>query len=99
MKLAFVVHNEYFTPRVMDLLKEADIDYYTRWGEAHGKGHGTEPNIGRGGFPGTNAVLMIAFSEDAPLSALIQGIVAANKEITRAADNIRLFQLPLERIV
>lgn len=99
MKLAFIVHNEYFTPRVMNLLEDADIDYYTRWAQAHGKGHGTEPNIGSGGFPGTNAVLMIAFPEEAPLSALIKGITAANADITRAADKIRLFQLPLERIV
>lgn len=99
MKLAFVIHNEYLTPRVMELLKDAGIDYYTRWGQAHGKGPGTEPHVGSGGFASTNAVLMIGFPEDAPLAALIKAITAANEEITRAADKIRLFQLPLERIV
>jgi hypothetical protein len=99
MKLAFIVHNEYFTPRVMELLKNAGIDYYTRWDHAQGKGHGTEPHVGSGGFASTNAVLMIGFPEELPLSALIQGITAANEEISRAADKIRLFQLPLERIV
>ena len=34
-----------------------------------------------------------------PLEALIPAIQAANQEIQRAADHIRLFQLPLERIV
>jgi len=34
MKMAFIVHNEYFTPRVMHLLREAGIDYYTRWEHA-----------------------------------------------------------------
>jgi hypothetical protein len=99
MKLAFIVHDEYFTPRVMKLLGDAGIDYYTRWDHAQGKGHGTEPHVGRGGFPSMNAVLMIGFPEDAPLSALIGAITAANDEITRAGDKIRLFQLPLERIV
>lgn len=99
MKLAFVVHNEYFTPRVMELLKDAGIDYYTRWAQAQGKGHDTEPHFGSGGFASTNAVMMIAFPEEPPLSALIGAITAANAEITRAADKIRLFQLPLERIV
>lgn len=99
MKMAFVVHNEYFTPRVMELLKDAGIDYYTRWGPAQGKGHGTEPHVGSGSFASTNAVLMIGFPDDAPLARLIKAITAANEEITRSADKIRLFQLPLERIV
>ena len=38
MKLAFIVHNEYLAPRVMQLLKDAGIDYYTRWNRATGKG-------------------------------------------------------------
>jgi hypothetical protein len=99
MKMAFIVHNDYFTPRVMQLLKEAGIDYYTRWDRATGKGHGTEPHAGTGTYASTNAVLMIAFREDAPLEDLVRRIAAANQEMTRADDRIRLFQLPLERII
>jgi hypothetical protein len=43
--------------------------------------------------------MMIAFQDEAPLEALIRAITAANAEIKRAADRIRLFQLPLERMV
>ena len=99
MKIVFIIHSEYYTKRVMDLLDEAGIDYYTRWDHAQGKGHGTEPHLGRGSFASTNSVMMIAFREEAPLEALIQAIVAANSEIKRAADRIRLFQLPLDRMV
>ena len=42
MKLAFVIHNEHYTERVMGLLASCDIDYYTRWEHAKGKGHETE---------------------------------------------------------
>jgi len=42
---------------------------------------------------------MIAFEEEAPLEALVRGIQEVNREIRRAADHIRLFQLPLDRIV
>lgn len=42
---------------------------------------------------------MIAFEDEAPLEALIRGVKAENEAIKRAADRIRLFQLPLERIV
>src|SRR6187455_804495 len=99
MKMTFIVHNEYQTDRVMRLLKTAQIDYYTRWDHTTGKGHGTEPHLGTGSYSSTNAVWMIAFEEEAPLAALIDAIKAVNADITRAADRIRLFQLPLERVV
>ena len=99
MKMAFIVHNQYFTSQVMDLLKRVGIDYFTRWENAQGKGHGTEAHMGRGGFPSTNAVMMIGFREPGPLEALVREIEAANQIIPRADDRIRLFQVPLERII
>ena len=99
MKIAFVIHNEHYSTRVMQLLSDAGIDYYTRWEHTKGKGQGTEPHLGAGSFAATNCVLMIAFREEPPLATLIDGIDAANAGIKRADDKIRLFQLPLERIV
>ena len=97
--MAFIVCNSYFMERVMAILKDNGIDYFTSWDKAVGKGHGTEPHLGSGAHGSTNSVMMIAFEDEAPLAALIRGIEAANQEIRRAADHIRLFQLPLERIV
>lgn len=99
MKLAFIVHNDFLTPHVMELIKHAGIDYYTRWDRATGKGPGTEPHLGAGGYASTNSVLMIAFHDEAPLEKLVAAIAASNRDIKRADDRIRLFQLPLERIV
>ena len=99
MKMTFVVCNTFFMDRVMKVLKDNAIDYFTTWDNAKGKGHGTEPHLGSGAYGSTNSVMMIAFEDEAPLEALVRGITAANQEIRRAADHIRLFQLPLERIV
>ena len=99
VKLALVVCNSYFSDRVMQILKECGIDYFTSWDKATGKGHGTEPHLGTGAHGSTNTVTMIAFEDDAPLAALIGAIKASNQAIQRAADHTRLFQLPLERIV
>ena len=99
MKFAFVVHNSFYSPRVLELLKTAGIDYYTRWDEVKGKGHGTEPHLGEGSYQSINTVLMIAFEDEAPLATLIASITEANAQIKRPDDHIRLFQLPLERIV
>lgn len=99
MKIAFVVNNDVYAPRVMDILKALGIDYYTRWEQVKGKGHGTEPHLGTRSFPGLNSVIMIAFQEEGTLEQLIGEIKQANVEIPRPDDRIRLFQLPLERVV
>lgn len=99
MKMALLVCNTYFMDRVMRILQDNGIDYFTTWDNAKGKGHGTEPHLGSRAYSSTNSVTMIAFEDDAPLAALIGAVQAANQEIQRAADHIRLFQLPLERIV
>jgi hypothetical protein len=99
MKIALTVCNDVYTPRLMAVLHTLGIDYYTRWDNVTGKGQGTEPHLGTRSFPGHNSVLMIAFREEAPLEKLVAAIVEANKEILRADDKIRLFQVPLERIV
>lgn len=97
--MAIIVCNSYYMDRVMKSLKDNAIDYFTSWDNAKGKGHGTEPHLGSGGYGSTNSVTMIAFEDEAPLEALIGSIRTVNQEIRRAADHIRLFQLPLERIV
>jgi hypothetical protein len=99
MKMAFVVYNDYVDKQVVSMLSALDIDYFTRWEHVKGKGHGTEPHMGGGSFSSTNAALMIAFEDEAPLAALIQLIIAANEKARRADERIRLFQVPLERMV
>ena len=82
----------------MSLPAACNIDYYSRWEHAQGKGHKTEPHVGRGSFAILSGV-MIAFEEEGPSAALIDSIRSANAEIKRRADHIRLFQLPLEPMV
>lgn len=99
MQMAFIVCNSYFNDRVMRLLVANGIDYYTAWDHARGKGHGTEPHLGSGQYASTNSVTMIAFEDEKPLEALVRGIDEVNREILRPADRIRLFAMPLARIV
>jgi hypothetical protein len=99
MKMTFIVYYEHVDAQVMGMLKTLGIDYYTRWENLKGKGHGTEPHIGEGTYQRMNFALMIAFEDEAPLAALIDAITAANEKARRADERIRLFQVPLERIV
>ncbi len=99
MKIVYVVCTEVYEDRVMTILQHSGIDYFTCWEHVKGKGHGTDPHLGTRSFPGTNAVLMIAFQEEQSLEKLIAAVNDANLLITRPDDRMRLFQIPLERMV
>jgi hypothetical protein len=99
MKLTFLVYHDILDDRVTKALDELDIDYYTEWEGVKGKGHHTDAHLGNRPFPGYNIVRMIAFNEDAKLETLINKIKELNSLVERDDDKIRLFQVPLERIV
>jgi hypothetical protein len=99
MKLTFLVYHDILDDRVTKALAELNIDYYTGWEEVKGKGHHTDAHLGNRPFPGYNNVRMIAFIDEAILSQLINKIESLNGLVEREDDKIRLFQVPLERIV
>ncbi len=99
MKIAFLIHNDVYTGRIMELLDRHGVDYYTRWEHVKGKGHGTEAHLGTRSFPSLNSVTMIAFESDTMLELIVNEIREQNARVERADDHIRLFQVPLERIV
>ena len=99
MKLTFLVYHDILDDRVTKALKELEIDFYTQWEDVKGKGHHSDAHLGNRPYPGYNFVRMIAFVDEAVLSNLIEKIKELNKIVERDDDKIRLFQVPLERVV
>jgi hypothetical protein len=99
MKLTFLVYHDILDDRVTKALKELEIDFYTQWEDVKGKGHLTDAHLGNRPYPGYNFVRMIAFVDETILTKLIEKIAELNKIVERDDDKIRLFQVPLERIV
>ena len=99
MKFVFIVYHDVLDDRISNILSEIGIDYYTEWEEVKGKGHFTDAHLGTRPFPGYNCVRMIAFEEESKLQKLIEILEQFNKEIERKDDQIRLFQLPLEKVI
>ena len=99
MKLTFLVYHDILDDRVLKVLDELKIDYYTEWEDVKGKGHRTDAHLGNRPFPGYNIVRMIAFVDEDILTKLIEKIDDLNKLVERDDDKIRLFQVPLERVV
>ena len=92
MKMAFVVCNEFFIVEVMELLRSAEIDYYTRWTTPKARATARNRTWGPAHMEVTNSVLMIAFEDETPLEHLIELIGSLNARIVRPDDRIRLFQ-------
>lgn len=99
MKAVFIIYHDILDARVESALTGLGIDYYTKWEEVKGKGHATDAHLGTRVFPGYNFVRMIAFSDEELLQKVIAAVQQLNTEVVKEDDKIRLFQLPLERIV
>lgn len=99
MKLTFIVYHDILDNRISNALNELGIDFYTQWEDVKGKGHATDAHLGNRPFPGFNFVRMIAFTDDDLLQKLINKVNELNSIVEREDDKVRLFQLPLERIV
>lgn len=99
MKIIFLVYHDILDDRISNTLTELDIDFYTKWEDVKGSGHKTDAHLGNRPFPGFNFVRMIAFPEEELLEKLINKISELNKLVEREDDKIRLFQIPLERMV
>ncbi len=99
MKIIFLVYHDILDDRIDKLLENLKIDYFTEWENVKGRGHSSDPHFGSRTFPGYNIVRMIAFHEENNLTELQKGIEKLNSEAFREDDKIRLFQLPLEKII
>lgn len=99
MKVIFIVYHDILDDRIDNLFNELKIDYYTEWENVKGRGHQTEAHLGTRTFPGYNVVRMIALQNEDILLQLTDKITLMNNEAVRNDDKIRLFQVPLERII
>ncbi len=99
MKIVFMVYHDILEERINKLLLELKIDYYTEWDNVKGKGHHTEAHLGDRTFPGYNSVRMIAIQDEITLNMLSESVILLNKDIVKDDDKVRLFQVPLEKII
>jgi hypothetical protein len=99
MKIAFLVYREVHDDRIEELFEKAGIDFYTEWENVKGKGHDTQPHLGTRTFPGLNCVRMIAFEDEHQLEKVISLVKDFNASVKMKDDFVRLFQMPLERIL
>jgi hypothetical protein len=99
MKIVFIVYHDILEDRISLVQEQLGIDFFTKWENVTGKGHTTDAHLGTRTFPGYNTVKMVAFTDEYQLDEFIEEIGKLNNEMLRADDKVRVFQLPLERIL
>ena len=99
MKVVFLIYHDVLDDRIVEFLNELNIDAYTKWDHVVGKSHGAMAHLGTRTFPGHDAVRLIPFENEEKLPGLISKIQEFNSQVVKKDDEIRLYLLPLERIV
>ncbi|HVO74755.1 MAG TPA: hypothetical protein VMT35_12075 [Ignavibacteriaceae bacterium] len=99
MKIAVLIYHDVFDDRVAEILECVKIEAYTKLEQATGKFEGSEPHLGTRTYPGHESVRLIPIRDDERLNKLITLLEEFNKSSVKSADQIRLYSLPLERIV
>ncbi len=99
MKITFIVYHDELEDRVDELLEKANIHIYTEWVGVKGRLDEGMPHMGTRIFPGFNCVRMIAFENEDHLEELIKLITNLNEELKPNRQMIRLFQIPLEKVI
>jgi len=99
MKIGFVVYHDVLEDRLIEILNELSVDSYTKWENVTGKFHGSDPHLGTRTFPGHESVQLIPFTEEENLKKMIEMLEKFNKNAVKPSDEIRMFLLPLEKVV
>lgn len=99
MKIAFLIYHDVFEDKVTVLLKELGIETYFEWENVVGKFKGADGHFGNRTYPGHDTIRLIPFTEMDMLENLISHLKVFNENISKKSDEIRLYLMPLEKIV
>lgn len=99
MKIVFLAYHNVFEDRVKGMLDDLKIDNYYEWEKVLGKMNSSSEHLGTRTFPGYDTIRMIPFIEEERMNILIDKVLDFNAHAVKKSDQIRLYALPLERVV
>lgn len=95
MKLILVAYNEALDDQVLALLREHNVQGYTKWVKTYGKGVASEPHLGSAVWPKANNVMAVV-TDDETSRAILEGIRELRRHLSR--EGIKAFVLPCEEV-
>ncbi len=95
MKLLFIAYDEAHDRQVLQVLRDAGVENYTRWLEVQGRGTSGGPHLGTPVWPKRNHALVAAV-EDEQAAQIVGAIRSLRQSLT--LKGLKAFVLPLEEI-
>lgn len=95
MKMVFIMYNIAINDEVMEILKDVEIENYTRWERTTGRGKASGPHLGTNVWPPVNSVLAVAV-EDNKKDRLIEEIKKMRQKIGK--EGVKAFVWTLEEM-
>jgi hypothetical protein len=93
--MIYLIYDRAIDEEVLDLLKELEIKYYTKWKDVLGVGR-NDPHLGDAVWPGLNNVLMIVIDEEKK-SVLLQNVRALQRMFPSVG--LRAFMVPVVEMI
>ncbi|MGQ9589022.1 MAG: PG0541 family transporter-associated protein [Planctomycetota bacterium] len=96
MKLVLAVYNMAADEEVMEAVRSAGVEHYTKWPRVLGAGR-TGPRLDEHVWPGANCVLLMALPEDGA-ARVLEALRALGETVGRN-EGLRAFVVPIEAAI
>ena len=93
MKLLMAIYNVAIDEEVMEAMKEAGVECYTKWPRVQGCGKKTGPRLDSHIWPGANTVTMFVLKDDVAAKAM-DAMRTLREKIGH--EGVKAFILPVE---
>ena len=95
MKFLLIAYNEALDTEVMEVLKAAGVENYSKWNKVVGTGNTSGPHLASHVWPKANNMIGVAV-EDNQAAPILQGVRDLRRTLGR--QGIKAYQLPLEAV-
>lgn len=96
MRMVWIAYNQAMGDEIEECLEKCGVQSYTKFPLIHGVGRHSGPHMGTHIWPGVNALLMIACSEETK-DRLLAGVRALREAFEK--EGIKAFVMPVEEVV
>ena len=93
MKMVFIAYDEAHDRQVIEVLRAAGAEGFTRWTEVQGKGRSGGPHLGTPVWPKRNRAILAAV-EDHQAAKILEAIRSLRQSLT--LKGLKAFVLPIE---
>jgi nitrogen regulatory protein PII len=90
MRLAMIIYGSPIDPDVMEVLESLGLESYTKMREVLGKGRSSGPRLDTHIWPGTNAMVMVALSDE-KVSSLVDALKPLKERFSHEGLKLYLF--------